>query len=144
MRRKLLIASTVLLGMAAPAAAQDTTQRIWRLVPQGEAMAPGDCVEATGGTADFQPSGQDTPTAEAPGACPPGMVPADAAAGGTSDDGNDDDSTDNGGSGGGNNGGGADDDGDDTGGTDTDGGGTGTDDGDDTGGTDDGAAGGGG
>ncbi|WP_156936653.1 hypothetical protein [Chelativorans sp. J32] len=93
MRKTLLATSALLLVAAFPAAAQDTsTMRVWRLVPQGQAYAPGDCVEVSGGTEQFHPSGQDTPSQQgAPGQCPPGMAPADQlTTGSTSDEGEED------------------------------------------------------
>jgi len=90
MRSKVLMTSALLLAVAAPAAAQDTTgtMRVWRLVPQGEAYISGDCVELQEGTQQFHPSGQDTPSQQGgPGACPPGMAPADdLTTGSTSDE----------------------------------------------------------
>jgi hypothetical protein len=92
-RKMLLAASTVLFAAAGTAVAQDAVvvdedMRVWRVVPQGEAFAQTDCVELSGGTSQFQPSGQDTPSqTEGAAACPPGMVPYSSVITGSTSDG---------------------------------------------------------
>jgi hypothetical protein len=98
--KMLLAASTVALAVTGTAVAQDAViidenMRVWRPVPQGEVFAATDCVELSGGTSQFQPSGQDTPSQEdVAGACPPGMVPySSVITGSTSDSDSADDVT---------------------------------------------------
>jgi hypothetical protein len=132
--KMLLAASTVALAVTGTAIAQDAViidedMRVWRPVPQGEVFAGTDCVELSGGTSQFQPSGQDTPSQEdVAGACPPGMVPySSVITGSTSDTGTDDVTDDDDG---------GDTNGDDADGVDDNGGADESDDGSDDGATD--------
>ncbi|MCT7378186.1 hypothetical protein [Chelativorans salis] len=80
MRKLLMATSALILLGAVPGFAQNDEFRVWRLLPDGQTMAAGDCVEIQPGTGAFEPSDQgDEPTPDVVQTeCPTGMVPAES------------------------------------------------------------------